>query len=133
MNNKTIEESISYCGLICAFCFQGKECKGCKSKNSLCVHDLSDKGCFQKNCCIQNNFDGCWQCSKLDTCEEGIYSLGNYSKIKAFALCIQSTNKKYFIERILNNMKRGLSVEKGKDYDNKTIKEVLAIINGTNA
>jgi|SRR5690554_7786372 hypothetical protein len=133
MKNKLIEESISYCGLICTFCFQGKECKGCKSTNNLCAHDLSDEGCFQKNCCIDNGFDGCWQCSKLVACEEGIYSLGNYSKIKAFALCIQNTNKRYFIERIVNNMKKGLSVEKGKDYDNRTIKEVLAIIDGTNA
>jgi hypothetical protein len=133
MNNKKIEETIAYCGLICTFCFQGKECMGCKSTNNLCVHDLSDEGCFQKRCCIKKSFDGCWQCSKLDSCEEGIYSLGNYSKIKAFAIYIKNYGKEYFIAQIVNNMKKGLSVEKGKDYDNKTIKEVLEIINGGNA
>jgi len=130
MNTTKIEESISYFGLICTFCFQGNKCLGCKSTNNLCDQDLSDVGCFQKKCCSKQFFDGCWQCSKLEACQEGIFSLGNYSKIKAFAMCIQKYGKEYFIAQIVNNMKNGLSVEKGKDYDNKTIEEVLGIIKG---
>jgi len=133
MINKAIEESISYCGLICNFCFQGNKCQGCKPTNNLCELDLSDEGCYQKKCCIQNNYDGCWQCNKVDSCVEGIYSLGNYSKIKAFAICIKEHGKEYLISQIVKNKEKGLSVEKGKDYDNKTIKEVLEMIRSASA
>lgn len=128
MTNEAIEQSIAYCGLICAFCFQGEKCKGCKSTDTHCAYDLSDDGCYQKQCCIQKGYDGCWQCRDIVTCEKGIYSLGEYSKIKAFALYIKEQGKGAFIQRICINKDRGLSVEKGKDYDNLPITAVLEMI-----
>jgi hypothetical protein len=123
-----LAKSIAYCGLICGLCFQGGGCQGCKSTNSRCDVDLSDEGCYQKNCCLKKGFDGCWQCAELSACERGIYSLGNFSKIKAFAICIGEDGKDAFIANIARNEKRGLSVEKGKDYDGKSIQAVLKMI-----
>ena len=132
MTSDEVIKSIAYCGLMCKLCFQGAKCRGCKSSNNLCLEDLSDEGCYQKKCCISKGYDGCWQCDEIYTCVEGIYSLGNMSKIKAFAICMKEDGQGYFVEQILKNIERGLSVEKGKDFDNKPIKEVLGMIRETN-
>lgn len=128
MTNDKIIASVSYCGLICALCFQGSKCKGCKSANNQCPEDLSDAGCYQKGCCQKRGYAGCWECDRLRDCVEGIYALGDMSKIKAFAICMREDGIPYFIERVLANMERGLSVEKGKDYDGKPVSEVLRML-----
>jgi hypothetical protein len=118
-------ESIAYCGLICRLCFRAHECSGCKSAVNLCEQNCADAGCFQKNCCEQSGYSGCWECAELEDCTEGIYSLGNMSKIKAFALCIRQDGIEAFAQDVLQNERRGISVEKGKDYDGLPISQVL--------
>lgn len=127
-NINQLINSIAYCGLICKLCFQASKCDGCKSVDNKCEQDASDKGCFQKNCCKTKSIEGCWECSGIYDCVEGIYSLGNLSKIKAFAICIKEDGKIKFMENVVKNMKKGRSVEKGKDYDNKPIEEVLNML-----
>ena len=126
--HKELLDSIAYCGLVCRLCFLSEKCDGCKTQRNNCDRNCSDAGCFQKKCCESKNFSGCWECNEIYTCENGIYSLGKYSKIKAFAICIKEDGKEAFIENIVENMKRGWSVEKGTDYDNKTIDQVLKMI-----
>jgi hypothetical protein len=125
MNPNELIESIAYCGLICRLCFRAQECSGCKSPVNLCEHNCADEGCYQKNCCERQGFAGCWECSQLADCTEGIYSLGEMSKIKAFAICIQQDGAKAFAAYVLRNEQRGISVEKGKDYDGLPIPGVL--------
>lgn len=133
LEQEIIENSIAYCGLICKLCFLREKCDGCKAADNKCERDCSDKGCFNKQCCQGNGFDGCWECSNLENCNNGIFELGDYSKIKAFSIYIQKNGKEDFIQKILRNEKNGLSVEKGRDYDNKSISEVLKLIeNGDN-
>jgi|GEM_PF-2897328 len=43
-------------------------------------------------------------------------------------MCIKEDGQKKFMEYVLRNVENGWSVEKGKDYDNKTIKEVLLML-----
>lgn len=121
-------ESVAYCGLICKLCFQASKCDGCKTENNNCERNLSEQGCFQKECCIQNGFQGCWECDNIRNCNEGIYELGDMSKIKAFAICIMEDGIETFMNSVLRNMKSGMSVEKGKDYDNKKIDKVLQLL-----
>lgn len=128
MNRVELIDSIAYCGLICKLCFLANKCDGCKALNNICDRNCSDNGCFQKICCEKKEIDGCWNCENIYTCENGIYSLGNLSKIKAFAICIREDGKDLFINNIIKNMEKGWSVEKGKDYDNKTISEILSMI-----
>ena len=125
---KELSNSIAYCGLICRLCHLADKCDGCKTNNNTCERNCSDKGCYQKICCKNKNLDGCWECDELYSCEEGIYSQGNFSKVKAFAICIKEDGKELFIKNIMKNTKKELSVEKGKDYDNKTIDTVLKMI-----
>ena len=122
--------SLAYCGLICALCFKREKCAGCKNAANNCQCDCSVKDCYQKRCCLAKKINGCWECPDLDKCEKGVYSTGDFSKIKAFAICIKEDGEEKFIEYVLRNTKKGLSVEKGKDYDNKSIKEVLMILRG---
>ena len=121
-------ESIAYCGLICRLCFRAHECSGCKSAVNLCEYNCADKGCYQKVCCERHGFAGCWECADLVGCTEGIYSLGDRSKIKAFALCIQQEGVEAFAKYVLRNEGRGISVEKGKDYDDLPIPQVLTLL-----
>lgn len=122
--------SIAYCGLICRLCFRAAECDGCKTARNLCAHNCADEGCYQKECCRVNGLEGCWQCAELAGCEQGIYSLGEYSKVKAFALCIQQDGMDAFTRCVARNQSAGLSVEKGRDYDNLPIPQVLALLRG---
>ena len=124
--------SIAYCGLICKLCFLADKCDGCKTVNNTCERNCSEQGCYQKKCFENKKIEGCWQCEDIYSCENGIYELGKYSKIKAFAICMKEDGKEYFITRIIENIKKGLSVEKGKDYDYKTISEVLGMIRNIN-
>lgn len=126
--NENLIESIAYCGLICNLCFQADKCDGCKTLNNNCERNLSDEGCYQKDCCVQKGYQGCWECDGIQNCNEGIYELGDMSKIKAFAICIQEDGKEVFMDYVTRNMNKGLSVEKGQAYDGKKIKEVLQLL-----
>ena len=130
LNKDEIAGNIAYCGLLCRLCFLAEKCDGCKSANNQCDRNLSDEKCANRECCISQAIEGCWQCEEIYDCEKGIYSLGDKSKIKAFAISIREDGEDFFISRVLENMKKGWSVEKGKDYDGRTIKEVLSMIRG---
>ncbi len=128
MEPLTVKSSIAYCGLMCKLCFRAAECDGCKTAGNLCEKDHADEGCFQKNCCQEKGFAGCWQCSELSGCTQGIYCLGDESKVKAFAICIQQDGMDRFVACVLRNQAAGWSVEKGRDYDGRPIEEVLRML-----
>lgn len=125
---KKLSNSIAFCGLICRLCIFSKQCAGCKTNSNNCERNYSEDGCYQKICCESKKISGCWDCNEIYMCEKGIYSSGNYSKVKAFAICIKEDGKDFFVNNIIKNMKKGWSVEKGKDYDNKTINNVMKMI-----
>ncbi|MBP9024242.1 MAG: hypothetical protein KBH06_13655 [Spirochaetes bacterium] len=123
-----LAESVSFCGLICRLCFMSDKCEGCKADINLCEKNCSDEGCFNRSCCEAKDIKGCYECSEIYSCTHGIFSLGDMSKIKAFSICIREDGMDFFINSVLSNMKNGLSVEKGKDYDGKSIDEVLKML-----
>jgi hypothetical protein len=125
---KKYRESLAYCGLICDLCVYREKCAGCKQIDNFCEKNCSTANCYQKKCCLNKKLNGCWECNDIYKCEKGIYSLGDFSKVKAFALCIKEDGQQKFIEQVLRNMDNGWSVEKGKDYDHKTVKEVLLML-----
>ena len=128
MEPDSLASSVAYCGLVCRLCFLAARCDGCKTTNNRCDRDCSDVGCFQKNCCVKKGFSGCWECDALESCVEGIYAQGDRSKVKAFAIAIREDGMEGFTGNVRAALKRGLSVEKGKDFDNHTIAEVLAML-----
>lgn len=128
MNSNQVRQSIAYCGLICKLCFLADQCDGCKTIRNSCEQNCSEQGCFQKKCCEEKQFEGCWECEGLQGCNQGMYAAGEYSKIKAFALCIQQDGMDAFVSYVLANQAAGFSVEKGRDYDGKPISVVLKML-----
>ena len=124
---KDIIESIAYCGLICKLCHLSDTCGGCKLTTNSCGKYLSEEGCFQYKCCLKKGLNGCWECQEFP-CNKDMYSTDHDPKIKAFARCIKEDGVDQFIQYVLENIKRGLDVSIGKDYDNKTEKEVLSLL-----
>ncbi len=122
--------SIAYCGLICDLCYLHAQCDGCRAVDAAPDKRCPEVDCFLKACCLRNGYDGCWECGKLEACTEGIYSSGDLSKIKAFALCIRDDGEETFMEYVMKNNKKGWSVERGKDYDGKPIATVLKMLRG---
>lgn len=128
MEPDSLAQSVAYCGLICKLCFLAARCDGCKSVNNRCDQNCSDEGCYQKGCCAQKGFTGCWECAELNSCVAGIYAQGDRSKVKAFAIAIREDGMERFTRNVRAAIARGLSVEKGKDFDGHTIAEVLAML-----
>jgi hypothetical protein len=123
-----IAESVASCGLICRLCFLADRCDGCKSAINRCEGNCSDEGCFQKACCQANGYAGCWLCTDLERCTEGIYRDGSRSKVRAFALCIRQDGLEAFIGHVLRSQQAGLRVEKGGDYDGLPADVVLRLL-----
>lgn len=128
-----LAESVAYCGLVCRLCFLANACDGCKAVDNRCERDRSDEGCAQKKCCQAKSLSGCWECPTLASCEVGIYGQGKFSKVKAFALCIQGDGLDRFIDGMIGCIQRGLNPEKGKDLDNRTVTETMSLIRRTTA
>ncbi|HOF34613.1 MAG TPA: DUF3795 domain-containing protein [Spirochaetota bacterium] len=127
-DHSELAESIAYCGLICRLCFLADKCDGCKTDKNLCERNCSDEGCFNRSCCESKGLKGCYECAEISACIQGIFSLGDMSKIKAFSICIREDGIESFVSYVISNIKKGLSVEKGKDYDGKCIDEVLKVL-----
>ncbi len=126
-DKKEITGSIAYCGLICKLCHLSSVCDGCKSTDNNCPKYLSEEGCFQHECCLKKNLNGCWECEEFP-CDNDMYSIESDQKIKAFARCIKEDGAEQFIQYVLDNKERGIDVAIGKDYDNKTEAEVLKLL-----
>lgn len=121
-------QSVAYCGLICNLCYLAGQCDGCKTQNPQCGRARSDEGCFQRSCCRENGWAGCWQCPDLERCTQGIYSAGDLSRVKAFALCIRQDGLDAFVAYALRNEAAGLRVTKGGGYDGRPIQVVLQML-----
>ena len=128
MKSEELVNKIAYCGLICRLCYRAADCDGCRQSANACERNCSDEGCYQRNCCIGKGLAGCWECAGLSDCNEGIYSDMQNPKVKAFALCIQQDGVENFIAYVARNLRHGLSVEKGRDYDFKPVPEVLKLL-----
>ncbi len=81
------QDLLAYCGLYCGACKQylAEKCEGCKKNIK------SEKWCQLKNCCKENNYQTCADCSTFATTE----SLKNCKKFnnifsKIFSLLFRS-------------------------------------------
>ena len=123
-SRQLVIESVACCGLICALDSCYKNCDGCRSGKG-----CGDSQCFQKECCKKRNIDGCWQCSDFP-CENGYFSDNNTSKGQ-FVGCVQFIRKEgieKYVERVIRNSSQGIKYGLKGDYANKTIEEVLKML-----
>jgi hypothetical protein len=119
MNKSTLISSIAYCGLVCGKCHLRTQCDGCKHTARQCERS---EVCYQRNCCIQQGLQGCWECDGFP-CGEDMYDPGHDLRIKAFAAFIKKEGAHTLIDCLLKNEERGIYYGLGRDYDGKNSQE----------
>jgi len=119
MDKRALISSIAYCGLVCGKCHLSSRCEGCKNTASLCERS---EVCYQRNCCIRQGLQGCWECNKFP-CSEDMYGPGHDLRIKAFAAFIKEEGAEKLIDCLLANEERGIYYGLGRDYDGKNSEE----------
>ncbi len=56
--------TVAYCGLVCAGCPGLSDgCVGCRGGGG-------DDPCQVRDCCLENNYAGCWECAQMP-CDKG--------------------------------------------------------------
>jgi hypothetical protein len=127
MTVEQIRNSISYCGLICAFCSTDGSCN-CRSSNR-CGKKASEKGCFQYECCIKNGYAGCWECPEF-SCGKDMFN-EEHLRLKTFVKCIKEDGIDKFSEYILRNANNGIVYHRNGnigDYDLKSEEKILNLL-----
>ncbi|MBN1797748.1 MAG: DUF3795 domain-containing protein [Spirochaetales bacterium] len=126
MNNRELENSIAYCGLVCKLCHLAGTCNGCKITETNCGKYLSQEGCYHRDCCTQKNIDGCWECDEYP-CARDMFIGKTKGEILGFCTCIKEQGKRKFIEYLVQNMKAGIKygIESYGDLNAKQVLELL--------
>lgn len=129
LDNGQVRASIAYCGLICDLCHLAAQCPGCKSDGTTCAKHLSPEGCFQRSCCLERGFRGCWECEDFP-CDRDMYAADQDPKVRAMARYIREHGAGELVAGVLANREKGLDIRMGGDYDHRTEEEVLLLLGG---
>jgi hypothetical protein len=95
MENK--ENLISHCGFYCGACpnYTSGKCEGCRGNSPKCA--VGVKKCKVKQCCVENDFFTCADCTKCASTKE----CKKYNPLSiAFGEWISSTSRRKGIEMI---------------------------------
>ena len=100
MNTEQIESNenlISHCGFYCAACptYLSGKCEGCRGASPKCA--VGVKNCEVKQCCVENEFFTCANCTKFSTTND--CKIYNPLSIR-FGEWISSTSRGKAIEMI---------------------------------
>lgn len=134
MNIKDIAQNMGYCGLICGLCHGADKCGGCKSDNNCCGRHLSENGCFQFNCCVEKNINGCWECAE-GPCDKDMFSEHHDIRNRTFVKVAKNEGIEKLAAYVLENQKNGIMYGWNKDYDNLENEEAVIdlLYNGINS
>lgn len=116
MDAKAIEQSISYCGLICNLCQPDAGCN-CRTSNQ-CGKRLSPEGCYQYTCCRERGYNGCWECPDF-SCGKDMFN-DAHLRLKTFVKCIREDGIEVFSQYIARNHEQGIQYHRTGytgDYD----------------
>jgi hypothetical protein len=114
---KEISKNIAYCGLVCSFCHLSDKCDGCKSDKNCCGKHLREEGCYQYNCCVEKEINGCWECGDFP-CGEDMFSDSHDIRLQAFVRCAKEEGIEKLAEYVIRNQQNGILYGHNKDYDN---------------
>jgi hypothetical protein len=91
------EKLISHCGFYCGACpaYTSEKCEGCRGNSPKCADGV--KNCPVKQCCVENDFFTCADCTKCKSTKE--CKKYNPFSIK-FGEWISSTSRRKGIEMI---------------------------------
>lgn len=134
MDIKYIAQNIGYCGLVCALCHEADKCAGCKSESNCCGRHLSDEGCFQFNCCVKKEINGCWECDD-GPCDRDMFSEHHDIRNRTFVKVAKNEGIEKLAEYVLENQRNGIIYGWNKDYDNLECEEAVIDLlhNGLNS
>ena len=114
---KDIVQNMGYCGLVCTLCHEADKCDGCKSENNCCGRRLSEKGCFQFECCAKVGINGCWECEN-SPCDKDMFSRQHDVRNRTFIKVEKNEGIEKLAEYVLKNQMNGIMYGWNKDYDN---------------
>jgi hypothetical protein len=127
MTVEQIKNSISYCGLLCILCCSDRSCD-CHSDNH-CGKKSSEEGCFQHDCCVKNDFSGCWECPDF-SCDKDMFN-DKHLRLKTFVKCIKEDGIDTFSNYILRNHENGIIYHRNGytgDYDLETEEKIINLL-----
>ncbi|SHJ96966.1 hypothetical protein SAMN02745975_03334 [Geosporobacter subterraneus DSM 17957] len=134
MDVKDIVRNMGYCGLVCTLCHEADTCAGCKSENNCCGRHLSEKGCFQFDCCVRKGINGCWECEE-SPCDKDMFSEYHDVRNRTFVKVAKNEGIEKLAEYVLKNQENGIIYGWNKDYDNLGNEEAVIDLlhNGLNS
>ncbi|UCH36334.1 MAG: DUF3795 domain-containing protein [Armatimonadota bacterium] len=117
-------DSIAYCGLVCGICTLGPESCDCRTDPKVNVQH-----CYQRRCCIEKGFEGCWECAGFP-CDQGFYGPDNqgYRGVcVAFVECVKEHGRATLVRLLVE--RHGERTDYS-EYVHKTPDEVMRILRG---
>ena len=115
-------DTVAYCGLICDLCRNATHgcCAGCRRGGGA-------GDCHQRDCCVDNGLDGCWECPSFP-CAEGFFAEDAWKGLCIGSVqCIKENGIAGFVGRVASRL--GESVDYG-DYRFKNGHEIRVLLFG---
>jgi hypothetical protein len=77
MAEKAKHYQIAPCGFNCNACFLSEWCGGCRSTCNMCSFATisENNACENAACSKEKNLEGCYDCTELDDCKKGFFSV----------------------------------------------------------
>ena len=107
-----LAQTIAPCGLICALCSESDTCHGCPSGE--CGRAAR---CYQRKCCAERGFKGCWKCPDFP-CEQDMFAPEGNPRLIAFVRCAKVDGPKALAGYVLRNQDAGVVYH--RDAENHT-------------
>ena len=123
---KQLRETVAYCGLICGVCPGVGQCD-CRT-----APKPEEAGCYQRNCCIKKEIDGCWECNEFP-CSNGYFGEqhgGWRGLCVASVQCVRDNGPEALVNLVVQ--RHGLRMDHSL-YMDRTPDEVLEILRSTDA
>ena len=124
-------DPIAYCGFSCNHCFLSQWCGSCRTEYNTCSFATCspDGICPNTKCCKENGFDGCWECSEIESCTKGFYTpeCDGANAAKAQALYIRKYGKKEFL-KLQDRLHKKFNFSKTQEILGQDIMEGLRIL-----
>jgi hypothetical protein len=124
MAEPELTRTVAYCGLVCGVCAhatpQVAGCAGCREGGGA-------KNCYQRECCVGNGLDGCWQCEEFP-CDKGFYADEAWKGLCIGAVqCVKDIGIREYVDRLVARLGRTVDYT---EYRNKAPEEITAILGG---
>ncbi len=124
MPGQDVAKTVAYCGLVCGVCAHAAPhdggCQGCR-------HGGGPADCYQRECCVGNGLDGCWQCDEFP-CDKGFFADDAWKGLCiASVQCIKDSGIGPYVDRLVSRL--GTTVEYG-EYRHKSPEQIRAALYG---